>query len=143
RARVRGVRVIVNDRVDLALLSGADGVHLGQSDLPVAEARRLAGARLLIGVSTANLDEARSAARQGADYCGVGPMFPTTTKDKPRISGPPYLREYLAAPVSARVPHLAIGGIAPGNVSDLVSAGCRGIAVSGSVCGATDPAEAS
>ncbi len=131
--------VIVNDRPDIALLAEADGVHLGQGDLSAVEARRVAGFRLLIGVSTENLDQARAAVRDGADYCGIGPMFPTSTKDKPRIAGPEYLRQYLADPVVSRAPHLAIGGIAPENAGVLREAGCRGVAVSAAVCGAEDP----
>jgi thiamine-phosphate pyrophosphorylase len=131
---------IVNDRPDIALLAGAAGVHLGQDDLNITDARRLAGMSLLIGISTTDMAQARAAAREGADSCGLGPMFPTTTKDKPHLAGPAYLREYLADPQTARLPHLAIGGISPANVSQLVAAGCRGVAVSSAVCAAPDPA---
>jgi thiamine-phosphate pyrophosphorylase len=134
--------VILNDRVDLALACGATGVHLGQTDLGASEARDIAGHRLLIGVSTSNLAEAHAAVLAGADYCGVGPMFATTTKHKPVLSGPEYLSAYLANPVLAQRPHLAIGGISSQNVDQLRRAGCRGIAVSSAVCGADDPAEA-
>lgn len=140
--RKRGVSVIINDRADMALLSGADGVHLGQTDLPISETRRLAGFRLLIGASTANTDEALAAVHAGADYCGVGPMFPTSTKHKPSISGPEYLSRYLAHPVLSQRPHLAIGGITPDNIGLLRSAGCKGVAVSSAVCGADDPGAA-
>jgi len=131
--------VIVNDRPDIAALAGADGVHLGQGDLPCAQVRRLAGRPLIIGVSTSRLAEAQRALADGADYCGVGPMFPSTTKAKPVIVGPDYLREYLAW---GGLPHLAIGGITPDNVHELVAAGAQGIAVSAAVCGADDPAGA-
>jgi len=141
-ARPRGVSVIVNDRPDIALLAGADGVHLGQTDLAVADVRTLAGDRLLVGVSTTNLDQARAAARAGADYCGLGPMFPTTTKDKPHLATPAYVAQYLADPVLAARPHLAIGGITPENARELRAVGCRGIAVSSAVCSAPDPAAA-
>lgn len=130
--------VVVNDRPDIALLAGADGVHVGQSDLPVREIRRLAGDRLLVGVSTSNLEQARAAAAEGADLCGVGPMFPTTTKHKPTLAGPEYLRAYVE---HVRLPHLAIGGITPENVGKLAAAGCRGVAVSSAVCAAQRPAE--
>lgn len=133
----RGVTVFVNDRPDVALLAGAHGVHLGQTDLPIGRVRELVGGRLLIGVSTGCAAEAAAAAAGGADLCGVGPMFPTTTKEKPRIAGVEYLREYLAA--YGRVPHLAIGGITPENAGALREAGCRGIAVSSVVCGAEKP----
>ncbi len=140
-ARPRRVHVVINDRSDIALLSGADGVHLGQTDLSVADVRQLAGFRLLVGVSTGTIQQAHAAANSGADSCGVGPMFPTTTKEKPIISGPAYLREYLRDPRSSPLPHLAIGGITPANIHELVAVGCRGVAVSSVVCGAHDPAQ--
>lgn len=130
--------VIINDRFDIAMLAGADGVHLGQHDLPCREVRKIVGRQLLIGVSTSRLDEARQAQRDGADYCGVGPMFATTTKHKDVIVGPDYLREYLTWDC---LPHLAIGGVTLENVDQLVAAGCRGVAVSSAVCGAKQPGE--
>ncbi len=137
--RAARVHFIVNDRPDIALLVAADGVHLGQTDLPVREARRLAGRSLLVGVSTSNVEQARHAAREGADYCGIGPMFATTTKHKPTLAGPTAVSAYLADPGASRLPHLAIGGITPGNVSQLAAFGVRGIAVSSVVCAAPDP----
>lgn len=131
--------VIVNDRPDIAVLAGADGVHVGQSDLPVAAVRKLAGFTVAVGVSTANLDHARRAASDGADYVGLGPMFVSSTKPKPSLSGVDYLRAFLADPAVSRLPHLAISGISPANAGDLAAAGCRGIAVSSVVCGAADP----
>lgn len=136
-ARPRGVSVIVNDRPDVALAAEADGVHLGQSDLPCREVRQLAGGRLLIGVSTSNLDEARQAIAEGASYCGVGPMFATTTKHKDRIAGPAYMRAFVDE--LPGVPHLAIGGITAKNAGPVVAAGACGLAVSSAVCGADDP----
>lgn len=138
----RGVSVIINDRVDIALAAGADGVHLGQDDMPVRDARRIAGNKLLIGVSTTNIEEARRAQQDGAAYCGVGPMFATATKRKDVIVGPAYLREYLQHEPELP-PYLAIGGIMPGNVGELVEAGVKGrggVAVSSCVCGADEPA---
>lgn len=137
--REAGAAVVVNDRPDIALLARADGVHVGQEDLGVEEIRRLAGFGLLVGVSTTDLAQARAAVRAGADLCGVGPMFPTTTKAKDRLAGPASLREYLADPVLAAAPHLAIGGIGPANIGELAAAGCRGVAVSSAVCGAEEP----
>lgn len=131
--------LIINDRPDIALLSGADGVHVGQTDLPVAEVRKLVGNQLIVGVSTSCLDQAKQAVEGGADYCALGPMFPTTTVDKPDIAGPGYLKQFLARyPHTA---HLAIGGIHADNVSDLVDVGVKGIAVASAVCGAKDPAD--
>ena len=134
--------VIVNDRPDVALAAGAHGVHLGQDDLPCRAARRLFGHQLIIGVSTSNLAQARQAQADGADYCGVGPMFPTTTKHKPVLAGPPYLADYTAA---GGLPHpLAIGGINETNAPTLVAAaqGPVGLAVSSAICTADDPAAA-
>jgi thiamine-phosphate pyrophosphorylase len=138
-----GAACVINDRPDIAVLAGAHAVHVGQEDLPVSAVRRLAGhGGLAVGVSTSSLPQARQAASDGADYCGVGPMFPTTTKHKPDIAGPAYLREYLADPQTARVPHLAIGGITPDNIDRLVACGCKGVAVSSAVCSAPDPERA-
>jgi len=140
--RPRSVSVIINDRPDIAVLAGANGVHLGQTDLPCTQVRRQFQHRLLIGVSTCSMDQAQQALRDGADYCGVGPMFNTTTKHKDVIVGPAYLKQYLAW---NRLPHLAIGGITPDNLNELTDAGdwgvrgIRGIAVSSVICSANDP----
>lgn len=138
-ARPAGVSVIINDRPDVALLCGADGVHLGQQDLPCAAVRKLAGRQLMIGVSTSCIEEAMQAHADGADYCGVGPMFNTTTKRKDVIVGPAYLKTYLAW---GKLPHLAIGGITPQNLTQLIEAGAQGIAVSSAVCASADPQQA-
>ena len=135
-----GASIIVNDRADVALVSGADGVHLGQHDLSCAEVRKLAGHQLLVGVSTSCLQEAAAAIDQGADYCGIGPMFPTTTKRKDVIVGSAYARAYLER--FGRVPHLAIGGVTVEHLADLVAVGVKGVAVSSAVCSADDPARA-
>lgn len=134
----RGVSVIVNDRLDVALASGADGVHLGTDDLPIAEARRIAGAGFLIGASTHSLAEARAAVDAGADHCGVGAMYASGLKPGLAPSGEAYLRAFVAE--FPQIPHLAIGGIAPGRVAALARSGCRGVAVSSAICGADDPA---
>ena len=128
--------VIINDRPDIALLASADGVHLGQTDLPCTEVRTIVGRQLIVGVSTSALSEAEQALRDGADYCGVGPMFPTTTKRKDTIVGPDYLRRYLAW---NKLPHVAIGGISPVNIDRLVDLSVQGVAVSAAVCGADQP----
>jgi thiamine-phosphate pyrophosphorylase len=128
----------VNDRLDVALAAEADGVHLGTEDLPIREARRLAGGVLRIGASTHSLAEARAAIEAGADHCGVGAMYETGLKPGLAPSGEAYLRAFVAE--FPRIPHLAIGGIAPGRVAALAHAGCRGVAVSSAICGAEDPA---
>lgn len=130
---------VINDRPDIARLSGAHALHLGQTDLSISEARAIVGLSTLIGISTETMDEARAAALAGADVCGVGPMFATTTKTKPRLAGPEQLARYLADPATARVPHLAIGGISAANVATLRAVGCLGIAVSSAVCSSLDP----
>jgi thiamine-phosphate pyrophosphorylase len=136
-ARPSGVAVIVNDRPDVAMAVEADGVHLGQEDLTVSDVRRLAGRRLLVGVSTHDLREARVAVEAGADYCGVGAMFATSLKPSRAPSGPGYLREFVER--YPRVPHLAIGGVTLEKVESLIDAGARGLAVSTAVCAADDP----
>ncbi|GJQ28454.1 MAG: thiamine-phosphate synthase [Phycisphaerae bacterium] len=138
-AHPRSVAVVLNDRPDLARLAQADAVHLGQSDLSVHDARRIVGS-MIVGVSTTNLDQARRARLDGADYLGLGPMYPTTTKPKDHIAGPAFVRDVLADPDLAAVPHLAIGGITPSTIAPAVAAGARGVAVSQCVCGSTDPA---
>ncbi|MBU6413377.1 MAG: thiamine phosphate synthase [Planctomycetes bacterium] len=140
--RPRHVASIVNDRADLALLAGVDGLHVGQTDLPAADLRRLIGGNMLLGVSTSTIEEARRAARDSADYTGVGPMFASTTKKKETLSGPEYLREYLADEITSRLPHLAISGISQENIGELARAGCKGIAVSSAVCKSSNPADA-
>ncbi len=128
--------VVINDRPDVALLAGADGVHLGQGDLSVAHVRRVAGRELVVGVSTHDLDEAGAAVEAGADYCGVGAVFDTSTKRR-RPSGLAYVTQFVER--YPQTPHLAIGGITPDNVDRVVAAGARGVAVSACVCGAEQP----
>jgi thiamine-phosphate pyrophosphorylase len=121
RAITRGqATFIVNDRADVALLCDADGVHVGQDDLPLGVARKLMGTRL-VGVSTHSLAQAREAARGGADYIGFGPVFPTRTKDRPDpVTGVDALRIVCA---DVGIPVVAIGGITPDNVGQVVAAG--------------------
>jgi thiamine-phosphate pyrophosphorylase len=138
-ARPAGVSVIVNDRADIALVTGADGVHLGQGDLSVHDVRRIAGRSLLIGSSTHDLDEASAAVEAGADYCGVGAMFASSLKPDRTPSGTDYLRAFIER--YPNTPHLAIGGVKPENIGKLVKAGVRGVAVSRAVCGAAQPDE--
>lgn len=138
--RTHGASLVVNDRPDIALLAGADAVHVGQGDLPCTEIRQVVGRQLQVGVSTSCVAEAEAALGQGADYCGLGPMFPTTTKRKDVIVGPAYAEKFLGA--FPEIPHLAIGGIDADNVSHLTRVGVQGIAVSLAVCAADDPGQA-
>ena len=130
--------VIINDRPDIAVLCGAHGVHLGQTDLPPEAARRVLGPDLHLGVSATHLDQARAAVAAGADYCGVGPMFPTTTKHKPTLAGPAFLTQCRAA---VPLPHLAIGGITPDRLPELLDAGVLGIAVCAAIATSDYPGE--
>jgi thiamine-phosphate pyrophosphorylase len=134
--RQRGVLFIVNDRPDIALLAEADGVHLGQEDLPLQEARRLLGPDALIGVSTHDLFQVRRAILDGANCIGVGPTFPSGTKTFDAFPGLDFVR---AAVAETSLPAFALGGINLENVSEVVAAGCRRIAVSQAVCAAADP----
>jgi thiamine-phosphate pyrophosphorylase len=117
---------VVNDYADLALAVDADGVHLGQDDLPYEEARHLMGNRI-IGISTHSLAEAFEAERMGADYIGFGPLFPTETKEAGAPKGVDGLREITG---SVKLPVIAIGGIKAANAASVFAAGCYGIAVS-------------
>ena len=135
-----GVCFVVNDRLDVALAVGADGVHLGQSDLPADLARAVAGPDFIIGWSVTSIAEANAAARFPAgtvDYLGVGPIFATPTKtDAAPPMGIEALREVCAL---SPVPCVAIGGITAERVADLTAAGAVGIAVVAAICAAEDP----
>ena len=131
--------LIINDRPDVACLSEADGVHLGQEDLPPAEVRKLVGADFLIGLSTHSPEQAAGAVEKGADYVGVGPAYPTATKGYERGGGAEFVRNTCAAtPLST----VAIGGITPGRVAELMEAGADAVAVCGALCGAEEPRKA-
>jgi thiamine-phosphate pyrophosphorylase len=132
-ALAAGVPFIVNDRPDLAAALGADGVHLGQDDLPVAAARAILGTGRIVGVSTHTVDQARRAEREGADYIGVGPVFETSTKDAGAPIGPEGLKAILDA---VDLPAFAIGGIRPENVAVIAAAGCHRAAVSSGILAA-------
>ena len=127
---------IINDRPDIATLSGADGVHVGQSDLPAREVRKLIGAGKLLGVSTHHMEQSRQAVRDGADYIGVGPFFRSSTKPRDFIAGPAYAREVAAAGLP--IPAVAIAGITVGNVDEVLATGVRAVAVSSAVLAAND-----
>lgn len=131
-----GTLLIVNDRVDIAAAVGADGVHLGQDDLSVAAARKILGGSGLIGVSTHNLQQARQALFDGADYLGVGPVFPSKTKEFTDFAGLDYVRQ---AADNISIPWFAIGGIQAENLKEVLAAGARRIAVSSTICRAPDP----
>jgi len=138
--RDRGVRFIVNDRLDLAQAVDADGVHLGQDDLPPRAARPLLGAGKILGVSTHSLDQALRAAEDGADYLGIGPIFATATKSTGyEPVGCDMIRQLR---LRIDLPLLAIGGITSGNVGEVVRAGAAGAAVISAIIGSDDIAGA-
>jgi thiamine-phosphate pyrophosphorylase len=125
--RQYGIPFIVNDRIDLALLLEADGVHVGQDDIPASEARKILGADKIIGISAGNMEEAELAVSEGADYLGVGAIFATSTKAD---AGEP-VGTGLIKQIRARwpVPIVAIGGISHDNASKVIEAGADGVAV--------------
>jgi thiamine-phosphate pyrophosphorylase len=129
---------IVNDRVSIARLVRADGVHLGQDDLPAVAARKIVGRDMLIGVSTHNIAQARQAVADGADYIGVGPIFPTPTRGYETGVGPKYIQEVIAEGIA--IPFFAIGAITLENLDQVVSAGASRVAVSSAIIGAKDVA---
>ncbi len=135
-ARPAEVLTIINDRPDIARLAEADGVHVGQEELSVKEARTIVGPRALVGVSTHSLTQVRRAVLDGADYLGLGPTFPTTTKTFTDYPGLNFLR---AASEETRLPAFAIGGIGPENLSLVLETGARRIAVASAVTGAKEP----
>ncbi|OGW88749.1 MAG: thiamine-phosphate diphosphorylase [Omnitrophica bacterium RIFCSPLOWO2_01_FULL_50_24] len=131
---------LVNDRVDLMQILDADGIHLGQEDIPISAARRLIGNRnKIIGRSTHSLDQARRAEREGADYIAFGPLFATPTKPTYRPVGLQKIRSVLRA---VRVPVVCIGGIDCENVNRVVESGATRVAVVRAVFGARDPYQA-
>jgi len=140
RCRQSGVTFVMNDRVDLAVVLEADGVHLGQDDLPPRLARPLLRPGMILGVSTHSVEQARRAQADGADYVAVGAMFPTQTKPDFELVGPALVR---AVRSEIRVPLVGIGGITPQNAGEVIRAGADGVAVISAVCAAPDPAAAS
>ena len=138
--RPAGIGLIVNDRIDVALALDAEGVHIGQQDIPYAEARRQLGPTRIIGVSVGSEAEARQAAGWDVDYVGVGPVYPTATKPDAGMA--------LGADEAARLARIsghravAIGGIDVTNAATLYAAGLEGVAVISAICAAPDPGAA-
>jgi len=133
-----GVRIIVNDRPDIARMAGAAGVHVGQKDLPVEAARAIMGKQLWVGVSTHNLEQLREADATSADYIAIGPIFPTGTKDNP---DPVVGVEFICGSRRlTRKPLVAIGGITVESAADVFGAGADSIAVVRDVLASPDPA---
>ena len=132
-----GVPLIINDRVDIALAVGADGVHLGQDDFPIPVARKLLGPDAIIGGSAGDMEEAEKCLAEGADYIGVGPVYDTKSKtDAGEAMGIENLR-IIAEKIP--LPIIAIGGITVSDMDELLNAGAHGVAVISSVCLSDDP----
>ncbi|MFA5902727.1 MAG: thiamine phosphate synthase [Desulfobacula sp.] len=134
------IPLIINDRVDIALASGADGVHLGQSDMPYAHARRLMGPEALIGLSVETWEDVEKTQNLGVDYLGVSPVFSTPTKTDTKdpwgLDGLQKIRKF------SRHPLVAIGGIDASNAGEILSAGADSLAVVSAICSEKDPFEA-
>jgi thiamine-phosphate diphosphorylase len=138
--RGHNVQYLVNDRIDIALAVGADGVHLGVSDLPIEAARSISGSGFIIGYSPESNDQLRSAVNRGADYLGIGPVFGTATKAD---AGSALGLEELANRVRlGGLPAVGIGGINSGNAESVINAGAAGVAVVSAILGADDPTSA-
>jgi len=138
--RPKGIPLIINDSADIALLCRADGVHLGQGDIPIAAAREILGKQAIIGISVCTPAEAAAAEKEGANYLGAGPIFSTLSKpDLPPLLGLAGLQEIRAA---VRIPVLAIGGITASNVREVMAAGADGVAVISAIASAANPGRA-
>lgn len=138
--RDAGVTFIINDDIDIAMLIDADGVHVGQDDLPISEVRKLLGTGKIIGVSTHSPEQAEAAVLQGADYIGVGPIYKTFTKKD--VCAPVGL-EYLQHVTSNHsIPHVAIGGIKMHNLDDVLDAGAKCVCMVTEILGAKNIASA-
>ena len=131
-----GALLIVNDRPDLAVISGADGVHLGQDDMEIRQARGILGQGKLVGASTHTPDEWRQAVRGGADYAGVGPVFASRTKEFTDFAGLEYVRRIA---MTNEIPWFALGGIGQKNIEQVAEAGARRVAVSSCLAMSADP----
>lgn len=138
--RKKNIPFIINDRVDVALACDADGVHLGSSDFPISEARRLLGAKKIIGASAHTVAEAKKAEKEGADYVGAGQLFHTNTKGFTRH--PISIARLTSIRKSVSIPLIAIGGIKQGNAAQVMQSGCAGIAVVSAIMSAKDPKKA-
>ncbi|HVT88818.1 MAG TPA: thiamine phosphate synthase [Tepidisphaeraceae bacterium] len=124
---------IINDRPDIAMLSDADGVHVGQGDLPCVEARKIVDSQKIVGVSTHNLEQARQAMLDGADYIGIGPIFKSPTKPRDFLPGLDFAKQVAGA--NLPIPAIAIAGITVDNVDEVLNTGIRAIAVTAAVIG--------
>ena len=130
--------VLINDRADVAVAVNADGVHLGETDLPVNLARKVCGHEFIIGRTAHSIDEAKQAVREGVDYLGVGPCYPSTTKQFEYFASDAFLRDVSK---EIQLPIFGIGGIASDNIDRLIHLGVKRVAIASSITGAADPGE--
>ena len=133
---------IINDRADIAVLSGADGVHVGKEDIPIEQVRRLGTRPLIVGVTTHSVMELEEAIESGADYVGIGPVFTTSTKPGLKLAGLEYIQQAGRILEETGIAGVAIGGISEGNVQSVTKAGARAVAVCSAVTKANDPRKA-
>jgi thiamine-phosphate pyrophosphorylase len=134
-----GILCIINDRIDIACAAGADGVHLGQTDLPLPQARKLEPVPLILGKSTHSTAELSEAIVQGADYVSLGPVFATDTKPQVPAVGLDYLKQGLTTANNSGIGHAAIGGITLENIDQILKIGARTIAVCSAICSSDRP----
>jgi len=134
-----GAVSIINDRVDIAAAVGADGVHLGQDDLPLDQGRRMQLAPMIFGLSTHSIDQLKSAVAQRADYVSLGPVFATSTKPHLAPAGLEYVTEAMQLLGDTGIGHVAIGGITVANIDQVLKAGAKNVAVCSAVSQAADP----
>ncbi|MHC5091900.1 MAG: thiamine phosphate synthase [Planctomycetota bacterium] len=138
--KAAGIVSIINDRADIAALSDADGVHLGQEEIPVSGARQLAHHPLIVGLSTHNLNELQQAIDSDCDYVGLGPAFASPTKPHLNVSGIDYIKQAIPILEQAGVFHVAIGGVNPQNLPSLQKVGVKAVAIGSAVSGSENPA---
>ncbi|WP_279630134.1 thiamine phosphate synthase [Paenibacillus protaetiae] len=139
--RASGIPFIVNDDIELAIALDADGIHIGQDDAPADEIRRRVGEGRIVGVSAHTIEEARKAIADGADYLGIGPIYPTSSKDDAKPVQGTRLLEKLAAN-GIRIPLVGIGGITTANAGEVMRGGADGISIISAIAAAGSPAEA-
>jgi thiamine-phosphate pyrophosphorylase len=130
---------IINDRTDIAVAAGADGVHLGQNDLPIEQARKLALEPLIVGKSTHSLKELEATCKEAPTYVSLGPVFPTPTKPSVAAVGLDYVKQGIEKLADTGICHAAIGGITPDNVEEVLEAGAKTIAVCAAVTETSNP----
>ena len=137
-----GVISIINDRADIAILASADGVHLGQDDLPIDKVRAIQQKPMIIGVSTHNTEQLEAAIKTNPSYVALGPVFTTPTKPDIEIAGTEYLRKAVALLGDSGINHVTIGGITGANINEVLNIGAKTVAVCSSVCSADDVSKA-